>query len=66
MKLLALGDGVLVKVFSDNDLTNEIIVEEQIIYEPTGAEITPRYGIMVNPSSYNKNNFIGEIDINKA
>lgn len=52
-------------VFSDTDLTDKIIVDEEITYSPTGAQISTKYGIIVNPSSYNQNNYIGEINIDK-
>ena len=66
MKVFTEGTVIGAEVFSDENLNNKIIVDEQIIYQPTGAQISTTYGIMVNPSSYNKNNFIGEIDIDKG
>jgi hypothetical protein len=66
MRVRTAGEAVSATVFSDTNLVNEIIVDEEIVYEPTGVQLTPRYGIIINPSSYNQKNYIGDIDINKA
>lgn len=54
-----------VNVFSDDDLFTKINVGESITYTPTNAEVYPTYGIVITPSEYNQQNFIGEIDIDK-
>jgi hypothetical protein len=66
MRVSTEGGDVAVEVYSDADLNNKIIVDEEIIYQPTGAQISTTYGIIINPSSYNQNNYIGEINIDKA
>jgi hypothetical protein len=66
MKVSTDGGNVAAEVYSDTDLNNKIVVDEEIFYQPTGAQISTTYGIIVNPSSYNQNNFIGEINIDKT
>ena len=66
MKVATDQDSLSVEVFSDTDLQNKIVLDEEITYGPTGAVIPTTYGIIINPSSYNQNNFIGEIDIDKT
>lgn len=65
MKVKTTSDSVSADVFSDSAHNQQIIVDETITYGPTGVEIPTTYGIMVNPSSYNQNNYIGEINIDK-
>jgi hypothetical protein len=66
MKLAVRNDSVSVEVFSDQNLSDKIILDDEIVYGPTGAIIPTAYGIMVNPSEYNQNNYIGEINIDRA
>jgi hypothetical protein len=65
MKVSTDDGSVSGEVYSDTDLNDKIIVDEEIFYQPTGAQISTTYGIIVNPSSYNQNNFVGEINIDK-
>lgn len=58
------GSEIEVTPYSDPDLNDKIVLEDgEIIYNPTGAQIEPRYGIMVSPSEYNQKNFIGGFQV---
>ena len=63
MRVSTQQEEIQVQVFEDVFLQSEIVVDETIVYTPTGAEITPTYGIMINPSSYNQTNYFGGIEI---
>ena len=65
MSVKTSGSEISVDVFEDENLVEKINIDETITYTPTGAEITPNYGIMIKPSDYNQQNFIGNIDIDK-
>ena len=61
IKLLVRGNQVTAKVYENTDLTGQI--GSDLVYTPTDVAITPRYGIMVKPSSYSQGNTSGEIQI---
>lgn len=65
MRVVTKNGSIEAEVFSDTELNNKIIVDEEIIYSPTGAQVLPTYGIIISPSSYNQTNYIGEINIDK-
>lgn len=68
MTLLVTGSRIQVTPYSDQGAVNQIVLEEgsgDLTYEPTGAQVEPTYGIMVYPSEYNQENFIGGIQINR-
>lgn len=65
MSLRTSGKEISIDVYEGLALEDQINVGETIVYEPTNAEVTARYGIMIKPSEYNQQNFIGEIDIDK-
>jgi hypothetical protein len=65
MRVSTENGSIEAEVFSDTQLNNKIIVDEEIIYSPTGAQVLPTYGIIISPSSYNQTNYIGEINIDK-
>lgn len=52
---------ITVKAYSDANLVTQI--GSDIVYSATGAVLTPRFGISVNPSSYNQGYSIDEISI---
>lgn len=61
------GKEISVEPFSDPNLINQITLQDgEIIYEPTGATVEAKYGIMVVPSEYNQQNFIGGIEIDRT
>jgi len=66
MKIFTRNDEITTELYSDQDLQDKIEIdnEGQIVYTPTNAEVTPEYGIMIKPSEYNQQNFIGGILIN--
>jgi len=59
-------DTISVQAFADPELEDKISLENgDITYTPTGAQITPNYGIMVVPSEYQQDNQIGGIVIRR-
>jgi hypothetical protein len=44
------GEQITVKPYSDTNLVSQI--GEDLVYTATGAEITPKFGITISPSSY--------------
>lgn len=65
IKIFTQGNNIQADTYHELNFQDKVDVEETVIYNATGATITPAYGIMVNPSSYNQNNFIGSIEIEK-
>lgn len=58
------GGQISVDAYSDGGANDKIELQDgDIVYTPTGAEITPRYGIMVVPSEYNQNNTFGGFQV---
>lgn len=58
------GSQISVDAYSEEGAVDKIDLQDgDIVYTPTGAEITPRYGIMIVPSEYNQNNYIGGIQV---
>lgn len=58
------GNQIKVESYSDPGGLNKIDLEDgDIVYSPTGAEVTARYGIMVTPSEYNQQNFVGGVQV---
>ena len=52
-------------LFYEQDFTDKVDVEEEIVYNATGATVTPSYGILIVPSQNGQNTVIGSIDIDK-
>lgn len=65
IKVFIQGKEVSADLYHETNFQDKVDVEEDIIYNATGAEVTPYYGIMVIPSEYNQNNIIGSIEIEK-
>jgi len=61
------GKQISIEAFSDPGAIDKINIEgdEQIVYTPTGAVVEPKYGIIVVPSEYNQQNFIGGIQVTR-
>lgn len=58
------GQQITVEPFSDQGAIEKIDLEDgDIVYTPTGAEVTPKYGIMITPSEYNQQNSIGGFQV---
>jgi hypothetical protein len=55
------SDQITVKAYSDTEMVTQI--GSDIVYSATGAVITPRFGISVNPSGYNQGYTISEVTI---
>lgn len=62
MRVKTSGSQITVQSFSDANLVTQI--DSDIVYTPTGAAITPMYGITVQPS-VNQGYSVGSININK-
>jgi|SaaInl3SG_22_DNA_1037383.scaffolds.fasta_scaffold02144_10 hypothetical protein len=61
------GQQVEVDAYSDPGALTKIDLQDgDIVYTPTGAEVTPQYGIIVTPSEYDQTNSIGGIQIRRA
>jgi hypothetical protein len=64
MVLRIRGEQIEVDAYSDSGGTQKIDLQDgDIVYTPTGAEVTTKYGIMVIPSEYNQTNRFGGISI---
>jgi hypothetical protein len=61
IKAIVRGNTITAKIYQNTDLTGQI--GSDLVFEPTGVALTPRYGIMVKPSSYNQGSTSGEIEI---
>lgn len=58
------GNEIVTELYSDPNGIDKIEFEDgDIVYNPTGAEITARYGIMITPSEYNQQNFVGGFQV---
>jgi len=58
------GNQITVEPYSDPGALTKIELENgDIVYSPTGAEVTARYGIMIAPSDYNQQNFVGGFQV---
>ena len=66
IKVLTRGDEARISVYAEPNIQDNIEIdgEGEIVYTPTGAAVTPEYGIMIRPSEYNQQTFIGGIIIN--
>jgi hypothetical protein len=64
LRIRVTGDTLSVEKFANVDLTDKI--GNDLVYQPTGAEITTEYGIIVRPSAHNPNYSIGSIDIARS
>jgi len=60
-KVVTSGNSVTITPYSDSSLTTQI--GSNLTHTATGITINARYGIMVQPSSYNQGNSIEEITI---
>jgi len=65
LKVFTKEKDVSVELFYENDFQDKVDVAEEIVYNATGATVTPSYGILVVPSKNGQNNIIGSIDIDK-
>lgn len=65
IKVFIQGKEISADLYHETNFQDKVDVEEDIVYNATGAEVTPYYGIMVIPSEYNQNNIIGSIEIEK-
>jgi hypothetical protein len=65
IKVFTSGNQIKADLFYDSQFQDKVDVEEDIIYTATGAEVTPAYGILVIPSEYEQNKFVGFINIDK-
>ena len=54
---------IKVDLYHDVLFEDKVDVEQEIIYNATGAAVNPSYGILVIPSQNDPNRFIGPIDI---
>lgn len=61
IKLLVRGNQITTQAYENTDLTGQI--GSDLVYNPTGVALTPRYGIMIKPSSYSQGSTSGEIKI---
>jgi len=61
MKIFTRGNQITTELYEGDNLENKILIdnEGEIVYTPTNAQVTPEYGIMIKPSDYNQQNFIG-------
>lgn len=60
------GTQITVEPYSDPGTLNKIELEDgDIVYTPTGAEVTPTYGIMITPSEYNQQKFVGGFQVTR-
>ncbi len=61
------GSEIAVDAFSDPGSSERILFdgEDNFVYTPTGASISPEFGIVIVPSEYNQQNYIGGIDIER-
>jgi len=64
LRVRVTGDTVSVERFANVDLTDKI--GNDLVYQPTGVEVTTEYGIIVRPSAHNPNYSIGSIDITRS
>lgn len=64
LKVLVRGSQITTKAYSDPSLVTQI--NSDLVYTPTSVAVTPRYGIIVKPSSYAQGNTISGIDIENA
>lgn len=64
MVLKIKGQQITVETYSDANAINKIEFDDgDIVYTPTGAEVTARYGIMIVPSEYQQQNAIGGFQV---
>lgn len=61
LKINTSSDQITVKAYADTNLVSQI--GNDIVYNATGAVVTPRFGISVNPSGYNQGYSIDEIAV---
>lgn len=66
MKIFLRGEQLSADLYHEVNFQDKVDVQDEVTYSATGAAIEPSYGIMVNPSEYNQNNFIGSIEIKQA
>jgi hypothetical protein len=64
LRVKVISGAVSVEKFANADLTDKI--GDDLIYQPTGVEVTTEYGIIVRPSAHNPNYSIGSIDITRG
>lgn len=66
MRIFTKGDEAKISVYAEQNLVDNIDIDGsgEIVYTPTGVAVTPEYGIMIRPSEYNQQSFIGGIIIN--
>ena len=58
------NETISVEVYSDSGATEKIALQDgDIVYTPTGAQITPTYGIMITPSQYEQSNRVGGFQV---
>ena len=64
MILKVRGSQISVDAYSDVGAVDKIALQDgDIVYSPTGAQIVPRYGIMISPSEYNQQNFVSGFQV---
>ena len=60
-------DQIKVEPYAEPNVTDKIELQNgEIIYTPTGANIDTNYGIMIVPSEYDQQTFVGGIQIDRA
>jgi hypothetical protein len=65
IRVFTKGQEIKADLFYDESFQDKVDVEDDIVYNATGAQINPSYGILVIPSQNDPNRFIGPIDIQK-
>ena len=65
MRIFTKGNEAKVLLYNEVNLEDNIEIDGngEIVYTPTGAAVTPQYGIMIRPSEYNQQTYIGGIII---
>jgi hypothetical protein len=61
LRITTADEDITIKAYSDTNQVTQI--GNDIVYTATGAVLTPRFGISVNPSAYNQGFDIDEITI---
>jgi hypothetical protein len=65
MNVFTKNNDVNADLFYETNFTDKVDVEEKIVFNATGAQISPTYGILVIPSQNDQNRFVGPINISK-
>ena len=65
IKIFTKGNRIEADLFYETGFSDKVDVEQEIVYNATGATVNTSYGIMIVPSQNDQTNFIGPIEIDK-